>query len=108
MDAFLVWALALVLTLGCVLHGRFVARYQDESFAVNFLYVARGLVMGALASTYWLQIFGFAGREEVIHVVRGLGIPAWFIAGVYPVLLRPRGQAMADGIVDTVREKFDR
>lgn len=40
MDAFLVWALALVLTLGCVLHGRFVARYQDESFAVNFLCLA--------------------------------------------------------------------
>lgn len=108
MDSVLVWALALVLTAGCVLHGRYVACYQDDSFWVNFLYVARGLLVGALAITYWLQIIGFADRDEIIPIVRGIGIPAWFMAGVYPVLLRPRGQAMADGIVHTVREKFDR
>lgn len=106
MDGVLVWALAIVLTVGCVLHGRYVTHYQDESFAVNFLYVARGLFAGGLATCYWVQIAGFAERNEVIPVVRGIGIPASFVAYVFPVLLKPRGRIMADDIVHAVREKF--
>lgn len=106
MDSFLVWALAIVLTAACLLHGRYVARYQDESFLVNFLYVARGLSTGALATCYWLQILGLAEKDEIIPVVRGIGIPAWFVAGVLPALVKPRGHVMAEDIVHTVREKF--
>lgn len=106
MDGVLVWALAVVFVVAAVLNGRRLLDNPDDSFLVNALYFGRAFFAALLAALYLCQIFDLLEPVETVALVRGIGVPATFVAYVFPALIPPRAQAVASKITDEVRRRL--